>query len=1638
MTTLDDLFVHRLQQVATQQAQAASEKRRQELSIEGEKQKMLGNPAEIDKAVASMADYYSPTASTKRPKGESYGVDTVEFSKDEGDPTRGLGHRMREEFANALASPQFRGVPAGHLLHGLSKGMMETPGEDGKSLLEKAHEFSRMEDSRWWGGVANKKLPGYDAWVADKKIQEKEAVDKESWTPSMEDLATGVGTGAVLGGAIGAVGSGLAGAGAGAASGAATGAAIGGLAGGPPGALLGGGVGALGGALAGFFGGKAVGAGVGAATGAILGLGGELLAAPIKKLWHSTDWYQSKIGSNDWQENAKAMLADVAAYVPGGLAAQGGMNRVAAKSMKGLPVNKLAEGFGFEGKPPAGPGIDLSGERINPAGSWAADGATISRVPREDVPFRPAGLLEEMIPSGELPPPPGGSGTVFTDGPNAPIAGGYTPEIPRLLGAGKGYEFPGAGNLSRAADVSPFGAEDMLANAKLTPARRQEIKLLEGPKDLAPNELDAFEAFKRTSNKSYSELPGIAESSPVLDEKGLFDSWKTMVASGKRPFNQFAVNESIENIAASRGNIMKARQSVAENPAADNVVKAAKTKLVDIDSELSPTALQEVGFEPITEPGVTPLKGDIGSRIQKAKENDVFAKAASELEDGEFRSALAKSSSDAMKSKVAPEGVDDTGVSNLITKVDPDAQVSPKQQQTAVKNVTDFVSGGESVIDDVFAGTVGKKRKSSQIATLFQPGEEFLGSSMAEARTPLNVKTGNGGIDIAREEYFKLLETTPDDVMKDLKIAAKGDEGILKDLVDEQNVEFAEWAQERGFVSGGKNANADKFKLIAGMAAFGLPAGVLADHLTGKEAEAGMWTASASTLAKKAALKADLLKKGLISVSVKPGQTAMFNENFQSGIIQSAKEVIGTVVNNIRSGKGTGTQYSLMSPFQSLEALFKTGNGKMNNPATLLASFVTAGSRNKDNAMRVVQNVLDEGEIKGVPNQVMEAMKPLVPLAAKAAKAEVAAAKLKNAEQLLAKWELKAAGKNGDKYASHIVNEKNNIAKLQGTLEELGGSTKQYHDEWTKITQKLAQEHASVRLSLKLEDPTGTLYPWLPKLNRNEEVAAGKLRTLLDQYQVRLKERKIPTRENFFPHSPHPEMAKAFQSEMDDILGGAPYKKFYSRTQNSRALLPDINYSMKHYLSDIEPRLQNHDFWKTSGWGKVRNLDAIKNNPGLKKAFDSLYNGSRAVEDTWGNTAARRYSEFEAVNKLFLSPSAGLKHLVKMTADIVSVGPTVWVKSLPETTGYLTRKALNKTYGINQRSIADALGKIGVKSERFGRQLMDDYMDSAIMSGHARKYMLNMGIESQDQVFSTAKRLWDKAQDVGSTWISLAELADRAASVSSALQMAGKRGMTAEQAMYGTYDLILKNNFLFNEFNPQWLNNPKIRALLMFQATPFKIFERRFVNAQRAMSNVKDLSKDVQSTLRGGREDFDKLPKEMQREIQKNGFEKVKNDFFNMRKYMREGQSELKANLFIDALKNESDFFGTSVVRQLTTDIATVGAATYAGGAAGLALGNHFFHLPFVSTQSEPGRPEYAVSPIIPAVAEGYKAWKDNTEGEDFLLGSIMRRWLGKYGPLPMTLEKASRLNTNDIPEIYRKGGGNEHLKYLFAIPGKE
>ena len=172
-----------------------------------------------------MAEFYSPSANLRHKKDEAFSTDSVERSKDGNDPTRGYGYSLRNEYANAMLDPKNQGVSAGELLHRTARDILLRPMQDGSNLLTKTHEYTRAEQSQFFGGKATKALPGYEEWKADVQLNEKAALDREDWI-SGKELAMDTALGAVFGAATGALGSGVAGALAGAGIGAGAGLAF--------------------------------------------------------------------------------------------------------------------------------------------------------------------------------------------------------------------------------------------------------------------------------------------------------------------------------------------------------------------------------------------------------------------------------------------------------------------------------------------------------------------------------------------------------------------------------------------------------------------------------------------------------------------------------------------------------------------------------------------------------------------------------------------------------------------------------------------------------------------------------------------------------------------------------------------------------------------------------------------------------------------------------------------------------------------------------------------------------------------------------------------------------------------------------------------------------------------------------------------------------------------------------------------------------------------------------------------------------------------------------------------------------------------------------------------------------------------
>jgi hypothetical protein len=242
--------------------------------------------------------------------------------------------------------------------------------------------------------------------------------------------------------------------------------------------------------------------------------------------------------------------------------------------------------------------------------------------------------------------------------------------------------------------------------------------------------------------------------------------------------------------------------------------------------------------------------------------------------------------------------------------------------------------------------------------------------------------------------------------------------------------------------------------------------------------------------------------------------------------------------------------------------------------------------------------------------------------------------------------------------------------------------------------------------------------------------------------------------------------------------------------------------------------------------------------------------------------------------------------------------------------------------------------------------------------------------------------------------------------------MAEKAGLTETQAMYHIWDTIITNNFLGGQLNPGWMRSPAVRAMVMFQNTPFKILERRVTMAREAGSALQ--------TARGL--------------IKGQKLEDIWADLQGIRRLGAQADQDLKSSAIFDALSASHGLTGQPVVGQFVREAALVGAVLSGGAMGGVNLFPQTLHIPFLQVGKDD--PTLAASPIVQAgykTLEGVKAppW---TEGQDTTELSMIPRffhhWWGKGGPVPLTAQKLMKVGNDDIPEVYK----GSPVRYLFAI----
>jgi hypothetical protein len=450
---------------------------------------------------------------------------------------------------------------------------------------------------------------------------------------------------------------------------------------------------------------------------------------------------------------------------------------------------------------------------------------------------------------------------------------------------------------------------------------------------------------------------------------------------------------------------------------------------------------------------------------------------------------------------------------------------------------------------------------------------------------------------------------------------------------------------------------------------------------------------------------------------------------------------------------------------------------------------------------------------------------------------------------------------------------------------------------------------------------------------------------------------------------------------------------------------------MADYVPDVEKRLMNADFWNK--WSPFRNTTTVKNSPALKGMFDRIAESARPAEDTMLRRFSSNYAKVETIRLLAGLASAPAKHLFKVLGDVSQLGLL--------NTGSVMIDAASMGYRNFVRIQGQKLAKAGfitddVAASLFTKQKDVDSFAAAIVNQRGMvDYLSDLEKTYGVGHRSTIDKILDPLTELAGMGIKVVETFDRTVSVLAAAKMAQKQGMTGQQAMYGIYDTILKNNFLSGQLNSAWAKDPNVRALMLFQNTPFKIWERRIANASIAGTDVKTALGVIKAQ---------DLPA-------------AKAELNGIRLWAAQASQAFKNGMLMDALNSSKDVFGNSVSGQFVREALGVGVVLGAGNMAGINLTGHLLHTPFVSTGYS-GAPEVSMSPLVkaglntaigkqPAGSEDWDA-DDHSKVADFF-----KHWYGTAG-YSLMASKFGRISSGDIPDQYK----DSKFKFLFAMPATD
>lgn len=705
------------------------------------------------------------------------------------------------------------------------------------------------------------------------------------------------------------------------------------------------------------------------------------------------------------------------------------------------------------------------------------------------------------------------------------------------------------------------------------------------------------------------------------------------------------------------------------------------------------------------------------------------------------------------------------------------------------------------------------------------------------------------------------------------------------------------------------------------------------------------------------------------------------------------------------------------------DTMYKTGYG----PAPQLAHMQTNAWGHIENATTVMTSILGP-EYRSQSRMLIDTMKPLAERYAGDVGAytalEFKVGRQKEALDKLWKGLVKTRKKPsvrkelGRIKAIEVLEGK--IAKNEAARVRVEPAFRKYLAEWEATVQPLAREHSTVRISLAAEDTVDYKhYPWLRDIMTTEEkVAVEYIKDLHESYAIRILEAggDVITTRPYVHHAFHPSWTEAAARKRLGELGvdigdTIPYSKFFRRTKHSRQMVPDIAYNMQKYIPDAERRCGWMEFWRRKdkdGWYAHSHSHIVRDSEELSRYWRQIRKGAVPAADTPLNRFANRYSAFEVLRLIGWAPAPALKHFLK------NIGTWSIFGFKQAGTHLLPAQAIAYRNQVNSPVGQKFLNRLGLKGGT-RKKFMDDVVKASTNQGR----MLNVIADLEADVLINRTGImgqFDKwllrLNRSGSIPIRMIEAGDRAHSFLMAVDMAAKKGMTAQQAMYGVYSTILRCNFLSGNLNPVWMRNPKTRALTLFQNTVFKIAERRLVTAVRAGKSVK-LAFGV---------------------VKKEGVGQVLKELRELGRYMQGAEREFKQHLIFDALTSEKNVFGSPILSEFMRELLLAGIIIGGGSAVGLDLHAHVHHLPFF--RIDRADPTLAMNPALNSYfqfREERKEAEKYDEDKEFFINHFLRRYISSTGPMPRTMTKILRISDEDVPEVYK----GSKWQYMFSIPTK-